>query len=147
MSRGKVSEKRWYNYQKYCKYNAENYVNRRENNKRLLVQHKGGKCNRCGYNKDCLPAYHFHHMDPSQKEFAISRYGKGVKNLLIEVEKCELVCANCHAEIEYIKYQQRKLETIQKLKNIELLDRLAEKQGACLQHKIPRCKSESESLN
>ena len=32
--------------------------------KKMLVQYKGGKCERCGYNK-CIRALEFHHLDPS----------------------------------------------------------------------------------
>ncbi len=71
--------------------------------KKELIKYKGGKCERCGYNKS-IYALHFHHIDPSIKDFSISEYFK--KNSKIdmdlfkkEVDKCMLVCANCHAEL------------------------------------------------
>lgn len=64
------------------------------------VEYKGGKCEKCGYNK-CLEALDFHHTDPSQKDFILSD-----RNLILswidikkELDKCMLVCANCHREI------------------------------------------------
>jgi hypothetical protein len=44
----------------------------------------------------------FHHLDSSKKDFAISkaigtRYS--VKRILHEIEKCAVVCANCHLRI------------------------------------------------
>lgn len=67
--------------------------------KQMLVEYKGGGCIRCGYSK-CLAALEFHHRDPSQKDFAVNSVGN-VKFDLIkpEIDKCDLVCANCHREI------------------------------------------------
>lgn len=67
--------------------------------KKMLVDYKGGVCERCGYNK-CLRALEFHHLDPSKKDFGISGcITKNVEQLKQEVDKCILVCSNCHAEI------------------------------------------------
>jgi len=68
--------------------------------KSLIVKFMGGKCVLCGYNK-CMRAMHFHHLNPNEKDFNISKY-KSTYNwtkVEIELEKCVLVCANCHAEI------------------------------------------------
>jgi hypothetical protein len=60
----------------------------------------GGKCIRCGYDR-CLDALHFHHRDPKDKEFQLSRCRHYTyERKLLETKKCDLVCANCHAEIE-----------------------------------------------
>ena len=74
----------------------------RHNVKEELVQYKGGKCEICGYNK-CLGALDFHHLDPNQKDFAISNSNiyKNLDKLKEEIDKCILVCANCHREIHY----------------------------------------------
>src|SRR5579884_4504234 len=41
----------------------------RRERKRLLVKLLGGCCQICGYNRDCLSAYAFHHCDPASKAF------------------------------------------------------------------------------
>jgi hypothetical protein len=67
-----------------------------------LVQELGGKCLLCGYDK-CIRALHFHHIDPKQKCFGLSEPAyrtASLKRARIEAQKCILVCANCHAEIE-----------------------------------------------
>jgi transposase-like protein len=69
--------------------------------KRILIEEAGGACALCGYAR--FPAaLQFHHIDPSMKEFALSR--KGVTRSLArareEARKCVLLCANCHAEVE-----------------------------------------------
>lgn len=75
---------------------------RRDRIKELAVESKGGKCERCGYNK-CIKALQFHHLDPKEKDFGISRKGhtRSWAKVKVEIDKCILVCANCHAEIHY----------------------------------------------
>lgn len=74
----------------------------RHKTKEELVKYKGGKCEICGYNK-CLGALDFHHLDPSKKDFTISDSNiyKNLDKLKEEIDKCILVCANCHREIHY----------------------------------------------
>lgn len=66
--------------------------------KEKLVEYKGGQCKYCGYKK-CIDCLDFHHLDPRQKEFAISGKSYSFERLKSEVDKCELVCKNCHGEI------------------------------------------------
>lgn len=67
--------------------------------KSFAVEYKGGKCIGCGYNKT-LSALEFHHLNPDKKDFAISRRrGFKLDQIKPELDKCVLVCANCHAEI------------------------------------------------
>lgn len=64
--------------------------------KAALINHKGGRCERCG-RAGHPTIFDFHHKDPSKKEFSISeRHGRGVESLLSEAEKCELLCCLCH---------------------------------------------------
>lgn len=79
-----------------CKSNY--YVaQRRKELKRLAVEYKGGKCQRCGYNK-CISALVFHHRDG--KDFGIGKDGhtRSWERIQKELDKCDLLCANCHAE-------------------------------------------------
>lgn len=62
------------------------------------IAYKGGKCEKCGYNKD-INALDFHHIEPSEKEFTISaHFTKPWEKLKKEIDKCSLLCANCHRE-------------------------------------------------
>ena len=65
--------------------------------KENLIHYNGGKCQICGYDR-CTSALEFHHIDPSQKDFTISGGTKSFENLKPEVDKCILVCSNCHRE-------------------------------------------------
>lgn len=65
-----------------------------------FIQTLGNCCKICGYNKN-YAALHFHHTDATQKSFSIdSRKISNTRMSVLEkeVSKCELLCANCHAE-------------------------------------------------
>lgn len=68
--------------------------------KKLLVEYKGGECERCGYKK-CIDALDFHHKNPSEKDFTIGGKSWSLERLKKEADKCILVCANCHREIHF----------------------------------------------
>lgn len=87
-------------YYKCVKCRNEAVQKCRRNLKSKLVEYKGGKCSICGYDK-CETALEFHHLNPSEKDFSISKDGntRSIKLLQKEVDKCILVCANCHREI------------------------------------------------
>jgi transposase len=72
------------------KCRSEAVTRRRRRVKQLLVEEAGGACLNCGYNR-CVAALEFHHLLPTEKKFADARR---------EAQKCVLLCANCHAEIE-----------------------------------------------
>lgn len=60
------------------------------------IEYKGGKCEVCGYNT-YRGALEFHHKDPSQKDPTGLRAYK-LDRLFAEVDKCVLLCSNCHRE-------------------------------------------------
>lgn len=67
--------------------------------KKELVERFGGECSECGF-ADCLRALSFHHKDPYEKEFGLSSDNlmKAWDTVVAEAQKCELLCANCHAQ-------------------------------------------------
>jgi 5-methylcytosine-specific restriction endonuclease McrA len=79
----------------------ERVAERRRRIKQILIEEAGGRCAECGY--DRLPAaLHFHHIDPTTKEFGLSAHGlsRGLERAREEARKCVLLCGNCHAEVE-----------------------------------------------
>lgn len=65
-------------------------------------------CSLCGFSHP--DALHFHHQDPDKKEFNVgdaARKGLGMERIMSEIEKCDVVCANCHAILEAQKRQGR----------------------------------------
>ena len=84
---------------------AETHKERRNRIKHELLKRRGGKCVLCRYNKS-ESALCFHHIDPSTKLFNISgtRLTKiGRAKLEAEVDKCDIYCLNCHAELHDIE--------------------------------------------
>ena len=73
----------------------------RQKIKTKSIEYKGGKCEKCGYNK-CEWALDFHHVNPKEKDFNIARYSTlSWEKIRLELDKCIMVCANCHREIHY----------------------------------------------
>jgi len=80
------------------KCSSDAVIKRRQNLKKMSVEYKGGKCSLCGYNK-CISALAFHHLNPNEKDFQISGKSISWDKIKNELEKCILVCSNCHQEI------------------------------------------------
>ena len=78
------------------KCHSRDIGNRLISSREKAIDYKGGKCEFCGYNK-YRGALEFHHKDPTQKD---PRGLKAYKltRLFAEVDKCLLLCANCHRE-------------------------------------------------
>lgn len=96
---------------KYCSLNCKSKAlnsygaqkNRAIYRKKEFIEKLGGKCSICCYNKN-IAGLVFHHIDTSKKKFEIN--GKSLSNLSIkklyeELDKCILLCQNCHMELHY----------------------------------------------
>lgn len=73
------------------------------------VNYLGGECIKCGY-KEHLAALTFHHLNPDEKEFTISYSNHSVSwdKLKEELDKCVILCSNCHHN-EHSKYNDENL--------------------------------------
>jgi ribosomal protein L30E len=73
--------------------------NRRFQRKERCVEYKGGCCVRCGYHKSTR-ALSFHHVDATKKDFSIGgAHSRQWESIKAELDKCLLLCANCHMEV------------------------------------------------
>ncbi len=90
---------------------------RRDKIKQMAVEYKGGKCERCQYDK-CLSAMDFHHLDPNEKDFGLAKNGhtRSWEKVKLELDKCILVCCRCHREI----HEEQRVASKQE-KNKELI--------------------------
>ena len=104
-------------YAKYKKNNAEKYVNYNLNVKKRLIEYKGGKCVRCGYDKDYTSTYDFHHV--GGKDFGIGSSSCSFETGKKEADKCVLLCKTCHAEIHEEEHRAMRQATIEKLKRLD----------------------------
>lgn len=73
---------------------------RRKKIREMAVKYKGAKCSNCGYDK-CYEALEFHHLNSDGKDFGISNkgYTRSWARIKEELDKCILLCANCHREV------------------------------------------------
>jgi len=103
------------------------YDERFRKNKQIYLEYKGDKCERCGYYK-CDASLSFHHKDEENKSFMLSRVKKGIKNInelktyiTEELDKCEVICNNCHNEehIDKEKYERLKDQIYYKVNNFK----------------------------
>jgi transposase len=94
-----VLEGRGYYRCKQCRSAA--VARRRRKVKQQLVVEAGGACVLCGYSR-WQGALQFHHVEPASKEFQLAHHGhsRSIAKSRAEAQKCVLLCANCHAEVE-----------------------------------------------
>lgn len=78
---------------------VESVQRRRRKVKQMALEYKGEKCVKCGYDK-CIDALEFHHIDDKTKDFGIGSkgYTRSWESIKNELDKCILLCANCHRE-------------------------------------------------
>lgn len=146
-----MGEDAWAEYQRQRKNKkAERYrlshgyhvVNWRRRIKMKLIEYKGGRCIKCGYDKKCPRAFAFHHRDPSQKDFGIGENGvtRSLERCMREIEKCDLMCVRCHCELhdeEYVKARDEGMTKYEeRLK--KLVERKAVKCGWCQKEFLQR---------
>lgn len=93
-----MEEKR--KYADRAEYIKKAVSKRRNKLKDMAIEYKGGKCNFCGYRR-YNGALEFHHIGSSGKDFGVSKDGltRSWERVKKEIEKCVLVCANCHREL------------------------------------------------
>ena len=81
---------------KICSY--KEMIKRTRELKSKAIKYKGGKCIVCGYNK-CNRSLDFHHICPSEKDFHIADGSRDFEKIKEELDKCILLCKNCHGEL------------------------------------------------
>lgn len=96
----KEYQSKWFkeNKHKHTKESREWKQERRRFNNSILSELKIALgCKDCGYNANPI-ALDFDHLPCFKKEFGISRVvdNYSISRILDEVDKCEVVCANCH---------------------------------------------------
>lgn len=88
-------------YEKNKKQEIARVTKRKMDVRKWLNEYRGTMaCHRCGESDPvCLD---FHHRDPKTKDFRVGdtkAMGWGKKRLLVEIQKCVVVCANCHRKL------------------------------------------------
>jgi len=85
--------------------------------KMFAIEYKGGKCEDCGIigTIENRTIFDFHHTHPSSKDTAIShaltQSKSGLKSLKQELDKCVLLCSNCH-KLRHQQYNEGLRQTL-----------------------------------
>ncbi len=81
----------------FCKKCFNTYCVERWVKKKLeAIEYKGGKCEDCS-GVFPYPVFEFHHLDPTEKDVNWTKLRLRSKDKReAELDKCALLCANCH---------------------------------------------------
>lgn len=102
--------------------NPNTYKNQRERGLKRKYDYiisRGGKCECCGYNKN-IAALEFHHKNPEEKEFQIDSRkfaNSKIEVLKQELDKCMIVCSNCHKELHHPDLTLENVSTLSQISN------------------------------
>ena len=92
-------------YRGYCKDCASNLEKARYQKKKAFIDEQKRCCAKCGETR--VYVLDFHHKDRDEKDFTIGRLKKGSLDLIQnEIDKCAVLCANCHREFHYLEKEQ-----------------------------------------
>ena len=84
----------------YCKKCHNTYHTKRLANVKLkMIEYKGNECVDCGLHidKTHYSVFDFHHINPNEKDLNFKRIKfKSWDKIVYELDKCILLCANCH---------------------------------------------------
>ena len=102
----KEYDKKWYrNNTRRRKLLNERAKERRIRNNKFIREYKLLKgCEMCGYNKTYY-ALEFHHKDKNKEHIISQMRTHSIETIKKEIEKCMVVCANCHREIHHEENQ------------------------------------------
>lgn len=97
----------------HYKKNKQYYINnarvnrkKRKNKLRTIIRNikSVSKCKICG--QEHIATLDFHHRDETYKQFSLSTsliYRYSEQQILKEISKCDILCANCHRILHYEK--------------------------------------------
>ena len=93
----KGEETSWDCRDSFCKKCRGKYQTERlKVRKSQAVTYLGGQCVDCALIDPVADVYDFHHRDSSEKDFSIGKTTKSFERIKVELDKCDLLCANCH---------------------------------------------------
>ncbi|WP_089788608.1 homing endonuclease associated repeat-containing protein [Natronobacterium haloterrestre] len=92
-------------------------------------------CSRC--HEDTAACLDFHHVDTAAKEMAVGKmvtFGYGKERLREEIEKCEVLCANCHRQLHFTQPDDERRRWVHDRKRSAGCNRCGESDSACLDY-------------
>ncbi len=90
----------------FCSKECEDHykmLGKKHTSRTQALEYLGGRCKKCGFNEDTSILI-FHHLDPCDKKYNISeKLSKGFEYVQAELNKCILLCLNCHKIVHKTK--------------------------------------------
>lgn len=90
---------------KISRYNREAHQRRKQRYYKVIKEYLGKdyyECSKCGYTHTIHAPFDWHHVDSSTKEYEVSSMARHSKeNIIKELDKCILLCSNCHRILHY----------------------------------------------
>lgn len=109
-----------YEYRNRTRCGSCNTKIRRFRAKAAAIKYLGGKCVICGWYGN-QAALQFHHQNPNEKDFIIGNVAnKSWDSIKVELQKCVLLCANCHMITHSTKNDSRFIEEAMNYKGRKL---------------------------
>lgn len=96
-------------YRSDCKECQRKYDLNRKTERENFVNAQKIKCIKCG--ETDKSKLHFHHIDPSKKDFTIGQMRNySLEKYQEEINKCVVLCAHCHKTFHWLAEQGVTLE-------------------------------------
>lgn len=112
-------------YKKHYDNRILKFGETRRTNKLIYLEYSSSICIKCGYN-ECPASLSFHHRNPSDKLFTIASIGRKINSVFEldefiknEIDKCDVLCSNCHA-LEHVDinfYEKHESIILDRVKN------------------------------
>ena len=101
-----------------CKECHSGYMKQKYQEKKEIIQELKSKCKcaKCGDSRGYVLDYH--HINPKEKETTIARMTSNnyeLNKVYNEIEKCVVLCSNCHREFHYLNNKNSSLSLEQYL--------------------------------
>lgn len=87
-------------YQENKEYYLDNAKKNKQKSRDLIAEARKGGCVKCG--EDHPAVLDFHHLNDNEKDFNVTQVNrKGFRQVQKEIEKCIVLCSNCHRKLHY----------------------------------------------
>lgn len=117
--RERIKEKNRQSAKKNREKRTETQRLRRRERRKILIEHLGGKCSGCGTTENLQ----FDHLDRTKKSFNIGKcLDYSLEKLLPEIEKCQLLCYDCHEIKSLINHDKDKLAEGYRVTGVKKID-------------------------
>lgn len=109
--------------------------NSRTRRKENMIYVMGDVCQICGYHRS-IHALEFHHINPEEKDFSFNKANSVAWDIIQpELQKCVLLCANCHREVHDGTYTKELKSSYHAERALEVKQRIDDLKT----HKIKYC--------